>query len=213
MKSMTTSRHLSTLLTTSLLLAACGAGASTIPTGDPLPSPVGEPASACERAEWYQLVPTRSFTSQSSTGGGLTTTVQERVIGYSIYRAGSSDPEDLRDVLPLLDEPTFARTHLAAIEPILARAERSDRAMTWGLYTTGAGVGAFLLGGSVEAGIAGSLVGLGLGFYSLLTEPSQDERAYAYTRQHTFAEVQANMEAARRGIARLNERQRAECSG
>lgn len=173
---------------------------------------LGGPTNACERADWFELVPTRSYTRQSSSDGAWTRTVQERVGGYSVYRYGSDSPEDLRDVLPRMGESELTRSHLGRIESTARRGERSNRLMRWGVSTTGGGVGAYLLGAPIDVGVFGALAGLGLGVASLLTDPSEDERAYAFPRLYTLSPSEVSIDAARRGVNRMNSETRQRCS-
>jgi len=194
-----------------LTLTGCLNTASTVRLGDPQPIPGGGPRSVCEEADWYQLVPTRSFEAASESGGGWTTTVQERVTGYSVYRYGSLQPEDLRVVLPRMGESELERQQLSRIESILSRQERSARLMQWGGYLTGAAV-VLTVAGSPEVGIYPSLAGLGLVLWGFVTDPGADETAYALPRQFTVSGSEGDVEALRRGVARLNRQTRQRCS-
>lgn len=196
-----------------LVFIGCGAPASTIRLGDPEMSSLGGPMNACEQADWFELVPTRSYTGQSSPDGSWTRTVQERIGGYSVYRYGADSPEDLRDVLPRMGEPELTRSQLSRIEDIARRSERSNRFMRWGTSITGAGVGVYLLGAPVDVALVGSLTGLGLAFASLFTEPTEDERAYTFPRLYTMSPSEVSITAARRGVDRLNSETRQLCSG
>lgn len=194
-----------------ILITGCSAPASTVRLGDPADAPMGGPANACERATWLELVPTRSYSGQSSSDGAWTRTVQERVGGFSVYRYGEETPEDLRDVLPLMGEPELERSQLGRVSGIAARAERSNRFMRWGLYLAGGGVTAYLAGAPVEVGVTGALAGLGFSFGSLLTDPSPDERAYAFPRLYTLSPTEVDINAARRGVERMNTETRQRC--
>lgn len=196
----------------SLLIVGCSASASTVRLGDPEADPLGGPTNGCERADWYELVPTRSYSGQSSTDGAWTRTVQERISGYSVYRYGADSPEDLREVLPRMGEPALARSQLDRIAGIATRTERSDRFMRWGLYITGGGMAAYSVGAPIEVGLVGALTGLGLGFVSLFTQPSEDERAYAFPRLYTLSPSEVNIDAARRGVERMNRETRQRCA-
>lgn len=199
-------------LTACLVLIGCSAPASTVRLGDPEVSSLGGPINACERADWFELVPTRSYTRQSSSDGAWTRTVRERLGGYSVYRHGSDSPEDLRNVLPRMEEPELTRAQLSRIESIARRGEQSDRFMRWGVSVTGGGVGAYLLGAPIAVGVVGALTGLGLAVASLLTDPSEDERAYAFPRIYTLSPSEVSIEAARRGVDRMNRETRQRCA-
>jgi hypothetical protein len=200
------------LLALCFVLTGCSAPASTVRLGDPEVGSLGGPSSACERADWFELVPTRSYTRQSSSDGAWTRTVQERVGGYSVYRHGSDAPEDLRDMLPRMGEPELAQSHLSRMGSAARRGERSNRLMRWGVSVTGGGVGAYLLGAPIDVGVIGALSGLGLAVASLLTDPSEDERAYAFPRIYTLSPSEVNIDAARRGIDRMNRETRERCA-
>lgn len=195
-----------------LFMMGCSSPASTVRLGDPADAPMGGPTNACEQATWFELVPTRSYSGQSSSDGAWTRTVQERVSGYSVYRYGEETPEDLRDVLPLMGEPELERAQLGRTSGIANRAERSNRFMRWGLYLAGGGVAAYLAGAPIEVGMVGSLSGLGLSVASVLTDPSEDERAYAFPRLYTLSPNEIDINAAQRGVNRMNAETRQRCA-
>jgi hypothetical protein len=84
--------------------------------------------------------------------------------------------------------------------------------MRWGVSVTGGGVGAYLLGAPIAVGVVGALTGLGLAVASLLTDPSEDERAYAFPRIYTLSPSEVSIEAARRGVDRMNRETRQRCA-
>jgi hypothetical protein len=110
-----------------------------------------------------------------------------------------------------MGEPELTRSQLGRIEIIAGRSERSNQFMRWGVSITGAGVGAYLLGAPVDVPLFGGLAGLA--FASLFTEPSEDERAYAFPRLYTLSPSEVSIDAARRGVTRINSETRQLCNG
>lgn len=110
-------------------------------------------------------------------------------------------------------ECELTRSQLGRIEIIAGRSERSNQFMRWGVSITGAGVGAYLLGAPVDVPLFGGLAGLGLAFASLFTEPSEGERAYAFSRLYTLSPSEVSIDAARRGVTRINSETRQLCNG
>ena len=109
--------------------------------GSSLPLSSGAPGSACETTGWHELAPTRVIAEGQTTGGLVTTHYSAVVEGHGVYRPGEAEPMALPPLLPAMNEPELARTHM---EPIERVDDQQAAVLGWtlgGLGGMGLGIG------------------------------------------------------------------------
>lgn len=179
-----------------LLFLTLGCASTVTRLDGEFPTPTGPARSACERAEWLVVAPTRVQFIEKT---GLPSAPRDD--GVALYQVGARRPE------PISAHADSLRQQLPSVDDQVDRA-RSYDTKTWTAAGLGAaaivaiGVGTALFVTSfktdpvtqsqkidgTEAGIGGALVlgGFGLGIAGLALNPGQAERSRAEAARYAF---------------------------
>lgn len=174
------------------------------------PLSTGDPQSRCELHAWRELVPA---STQSIAVSGSSEVTQ----GVGVFALGDDAPEDLDDLWEGMNERDLQRAHQARIEPV-------DQALRESLYWSLTGI-AGMAGGVTMAAVAGDnqpvvLTALGTGLVigivsivgALSSIPTSEDQHEADARRRLLIPGEDDMQAAERGVVRLNTRVRESCA-
>lgn len=202
------------------LVLALHVGACASPYGRAGPSvalPTGAPVSECERAGWHELAPATIQTTGANVGLIVTTYDVQVYQGHGIFRLNEKKPEALEDLWPRLAEPELRLRHQEPIDRVDTQARHALYWALGGLVAMSAGIGAAVAlqdSSPTAAGVVG-LSGLGLGLVgaigAVVVMPSGREQADADARRKLFFDGEDDLDAAGRGVTRIDEEVRRRC--
>jgi len=198
-------RKSATILATILLaLTGCGAGKEYVRLDRPIPLPVGEPRTPCEKASFLELVPSQATVTRSAayTAGSYShfSSSTAEAVGLAAYQRESDIPVL---VVPLLSGPgledALAR-HLRPMERIYAK--RTTSLVLGGAMLAGAGISVaiFRLGSNgadwsntsrwnmplAIGGVVGLFVSAAVGWVGVFTMPTVADYAELAIRERMF---------------------------
>lgn len=194
-----------------------------------LPTGAGHPATACEQREWLVVAPTRAELYDRAAKQSHT-----RDDGVGLYRVGSSEPQSLPELVPLMgtDGPRFDR-NAELVESVERRQLLAGGLGLLGVVALSVGTVLFVdsfdtrrttdQAGLVEeeqhidgtkAALGGITAGVGfaLGATGIILTPSHADRAEADSARYVFLPPIDPPDKVAEAVGRHNQRVRMRCA-
>lgn len=220
-------RHLKLVIAAAtVLVTGCATPHEYVRKGPSVPLEVGAPRTACEKANFLEVVPAQAKVTRLHAQPGLFVTRYEtgtaEARGLAVYKPGEEVP---LSVLPLLSGPAFEDAlarHLRPMQPIMEAKTQSLTLLWGGLGLIGGGLTVGVVGASpppggspnnalIIGGLTGVLVGCVVGMIGAWTQIPARQDAELAIRERMFFVPDDDPEDAKRAVSARNEQVRRQC--